>query len=178
MKAFSMFMVAIAVLAPARAQDAETGPAVPGFGEFYSILDAVAVGDSSQGVRAVFDIAIGSDDPAAVNARIDTVARFLNMHLAAGFPKERVDAVLVLHGTAARDALGNEAFEARYGIPNPNLPLLAALSEAGVGVYLCGQSAAHRGFGKEEIAAPVEIVLSAMTVLLQKQAEGYGMIAF
>lgn len=178
MKTFVIAALGANLFAVAVAEEARTGPAVPGFGEFYRIEAPAEVGEAAAGVRAVFDIGVGSTDPGDLNARIDAVARFLNLHLDAGFPSERVDAVLVLHGTAARDALDNEAFVERYGVANPNLALLAALKEAGVGVYLCGQSAAHRGFADDEIAKSVEVVLSAMTVLLQKQAQGYGLIAF
>ena len=82
-------LLALNLLTAAAAQEAETGPAISDFGQFYRIADAVEVGNSSDGVRAVFDIGVGSEDPAAINARIDTVARFLNMHLASGFPEER-----------------------------------------------------------------------------------------
>ena len=140
--------------------------------------DAVEVGSPAAGVKAVFDIAVGSEDPATLNRRIETVARYLNMHIAAGYPKEAVQAALVLHGSAARDALDNEAFQKRYGVDNPNIALLEALQEAGVEVFLCGQSREHRGFAPDEIAQPVSVALSAMTVLLAKQHAGYGLISF
>ncbi len=43
---------------------------------------------------------------------------------------------------------------------------------------MIGQSAASRGFAREEIAPSVDVALSAMTVLLQKQAQVYGLTAF
>lgn len=163
---------------PAAAEEEFTGPAVEGYGPVYAIPDAVELGDPAAGVKAVFDISVGSEDPAALNIRIETVARFLNMHVAAGYPKESVVAALVLHGTAARDALDNNGYRKRYGVDNPNIPLLEELREAGVEVYLCGQSREHRGFAQEEIAAPVSVALSAITVLLAKQEQGYGLISF
>ena len=178
MKILIFLLAAASLRPPAWSPEARPGPVISDFGAVYSIEGAAEVGDSRDGARAVFDVAIGSEDPAALNARIETVARFLNMHAAAGFPEERLKAVLVLHGSAARDALDDEAFEKRFGVDNPNLPLLAALADAGVEVYLCGQSAAHRGFAPDEIAGAVDVALSAMTVLIQKQAEGYGLIAF
>lgn len=162
----------------AEAQTDSTGPVIDSHGPVYAIPDAVPVGDPAEGLKAVFDIAIGSEEPAMLNRRIETVARYLNMHTAAGYAPEAVRAALVLHGTAARDALDNEAFQKRYGVDNPNLPLLEALGKAGVEVFLCGQSREHRGFAPDEIAEPVSVALSAMTVLLAKQRDGYGLIAF
>ena len=56
--------------------------------------------------------------------------------------------------------------------------LLAALDEAGVEIYLCGQTAVHRGLPPDELAPQVQLALSAMTVLVTLQAEGYALIAF
>lgn len=175
-----LFLIAALVAASpgASGYPAASRLVISDFGETYTIPGAIEVGTPAEGLRAVFDVAVGSEDPAEVNRRIETVARFLNMHAAAGYPRERLQAVLVLHGTAARDALDNTGFRRRYGTGNPNLLLLEQLAEAGVGVFLCGQSAASRGLDADEIAAPVEVALSAMTVLLAKQAEGYGLIAF
>jgi intracellular sulfur oxidation DsrE/DsrF family protein len=163
---------------PASAQKDSTGPAINSHGPVYAVPDAVEVGSPAAGAKAVFDIAVGSEDPATLNRGIETVARFLNMHVAAGYAPETVQAALVLHGSAARDALNNEAFQKRYGVDNPNIALLEALSDAGVEVFLCGQSREHRGFAPDEIAKPVGVALSAMTVLLAKQREGYGLISF
>jgi intracellular sulfur oxidation DsrE/DsrF family protein len=163
---------------PTFAQEDSTGPVIESHGPVYAIPDAVAVGDPTAGLKAVFDIAVGSEDPAALNRRIETVARYLNMHVAAGYPADSVHAALVLHGSAARDALDNKGFQKRYGVDNPNLALLEALRESGVEVFLCGQSREHRGFAPGEIAPSVRVALSAMTVLLAKQREGYGLIAF
>lgn len=171
--------LALCLLAlPALAQKDSTGPAIESHGPVYAVPDAVSVGDPADGLKAVFDIAVGSEDPAALNRRIETVARYLNMHIAAGYPPKSVRAALVLHGSAARDALDNEAFQRRYGVDNPNIALLEALRESGVEVFLCGQSREHRGLAPEEITESVSVALSAMTVLLAKQSEGYGLIAF
>ncbi len=48
----------------------------------------------------------------------------------------------------------------------PDLPLIEALAAVGVEVYLCGQSAAHRGFARDDLAPDVRLALSAMTVLV------------
>ena len=94
----------------------------------------------------------------------------LNLFAAAEAQETKTGPAVTDFGEFYRIAEAVEVADAGAGV--------RAVFDIGVGVYLCGQSAAHRGFADQEIAEPVEVVLSAMTVLLQKQAEGYGMIAF
>ena len=174
------FLLAVLVLTAGHRTTAEpeTGPVLKSFGPVYTVSDPAHLDDPSSGLRGIFDVGKSPEDPSAVNPRIETVARFLNLHAEAGFPRERLDAILVLHGASTKDALTTAAYRQRHGVDNPNLPLLRDLRDAGVEIYLCGQSAAYRKLEREEIAAPVQRALSAMTVLLQAQAKGYGLIAF
>ena len=72
----------------------------------------------------------------------------------------------------------NAAYQERYGMNNPNLRLLEALKQAGAEIYICGQSIHSRKIDRTELAVPVQVALSAMTVLITKQNEGYQLIAF
>jgi len=153
------------------------GPIIADYGPVFDVPDA-DFAPTDGDYRLVFDVAQGMEDPSQVNRRIETLARFLNMHARAGVPADRMHLALVLHGTAGKDALNNAAFKARHGVDNPSLPLIQALHEAGVQIYLCGQTAYSRGLPKAELAEPVTLALSAMTALARLQAEGYGLIAF
>lgn len=155
----------------------QTGPVIEGFGPVFAVPDADFAPKDAQ-YRLVFDVAEGAPNPEDVNRRIVTLARFLNMHAQAGVPRENMHLALVLHGSAGKDALDNAGFRERFGVDNPNLPLLEALSAAGVEILLCGQTAYSRGLPKSELAKPVQLALSAMTALATYQADGYGLIAF
>jgi len=157
---------------------ATTGPVIEGFGAVYDVPAIEYDTPLDREYKAVFDVGIGEDDPGTVNRRIETLARFLNMHGRAGVPLDRMKLAIVLHGTAGKDALQHAAYRERFGVDNPNLPLLAALDDAGVQVYLCGQTAIHRGLPSDDLAPQVRMALSAMTVLVTLQAEGYALIAF
>lgn len=159
------------------AGEATTGPVIEGYGPVHDVEKPVHAADPKH-LRAVFDVATAAEDPAEPNRGIVTVARFLNMHARAGYPKHRVRAALVLHAGATEAALSHEAYRRRHGRDNPDLELISKLRAAGVRVFLCGQSAANRGIERAEIASDVDVALSAMTVLVQLQAEGYALIAF
>ena len=46
-----------------------------------------------------------------------------------------------------------------------------ALGKAGVAIRQCGQSAAASGIAAEDLAASVSMAVSAMTVVVRRQAE-------
>ena len=52
------------------------------------------------------------------------------------------------------------------------------LDKAGVDIYVCGQSAAYNGYSAEELLPEVKIAVSAMTVHVRLQQEGYQAILF
>ena len=124
------------------------------------------------------DVSASEDFSDDVNRRLESAARFLNMHARNGIDPKNIEFVIVVHGSAAKDLLKDEAYEARFDGPNPNSAMLAALHEAGVRIYLCGQTAAHRGFSAEELNPVVSVALSAMTVHVRLQSEGYTLIPF
>lgn len=122
--------------------------------------------------RVAFDVSVGGDTE-RMSTSLNTVARYLNMHARAGVPRDRLDAAVVVHGTAVMDVLSPDAYRARTGGANPNQALLQELLDAGTRVIVCGQSAASRGFAASELADGVELALSAMTAFVALQREGY-----
>jgi len=158
--------------------DAVAGPVIDGFGAVYPVANPDFRTDTQRAYRVVFDVSSSPPDADTLNARIETVARFLNMHARAGVPRDNMTVAVVLHGSAGKDALSHEAYRARFGTDNPNLELLDALRDAGVSILLCGQTAVHRGFRRDELAPSVRLALSAMTALVTLQADGYALISF
>lgn len=154
------------------------GPVIADFGPYYPVPEAGFPTVPEQDYRAVFDVAKVPDEAGRVNPRIETLARFLNMHAQAGVPGERLAAALVVHGPAAANLLTDQAHRSRFGASNPNTELLAALQEAGVEVIICGQTAAFGGYGREDFLPGVKVALSAMTALVSLQNRGYALIAF
>jgi intracellular sulfur oxidation DsrE/DsrF family protein len=155
-----------------------TGPVIQDYGATFEVENPDFKPDPDQVYRVVFDIHSSPEDPAQVNPILNTLARFLNMHAAAGVPPENLKVAGVIHNQASKDALNNEAYRDIFGLDNPNLPLMEALTEAGAEIYLCGQSMHARGVPKEKMAKPVKTALSAMTVFLTLGSEGYTLIRF
>ncbi|MGW8367233.1 MAG: DsrE family protein, partial [Gammaproteobacteria bacterium] len=123
-------------------------------------------------------VALSPEATDQLNPRIESLARFLDMQVRAGVKPEQINLALVVHGAAGKDMLSSDAYKTRFGVENPNASLLAALKANGIRIILCGQTAAHKGFDRKELAPGVEVALSAMTALVALQSDGYRLISF
>jgi hypothetical protein len=130
-----------------------------------------------KGAKIVFDITTDSP-PEAVNRGLESVARYLNLNAQAGHAPSDARLTVVLHGGATRCALSDAEYHAHTRIEkNPNLQLLRELKKHGVELLVCGQSLARNQFAHAEVAEPLSIAVSAMTVNVEKQREGYAYLA-
>lgn len=154
-----------------------TGPVIQGSGPVYDVARPDFPTPHGE-YRAVWEVALGTESPEERNPRLESVARFINMHARAGVPRENMKLAVVVHGTAGKDLLGQEGYRARTGVDNPNYEMIQELIGFGVQVVLCGQTHMARGLPREELAPGVRVALSAMTALVALQNEGYRLIPF
>ena len=170
-------LAAVALLAaPALADEPMLGPAIEDYGPTYPIVDRdVPLADGAL-YKAVFDVASYSDDVSKLSRRLESVARFINMHVRNGTALENMELAVVLHGRAVKTVMTHAAYRERFDQDNPNLELVKRLHAAGVQFYMCGQSIAFTGVDKEELAEPVNVALSAMTMLTVLQNDGYALL--
>ena len=170
-------LVGVLLLAgPLLADEPSLGPLIAGYGPTYPIGDRDVPLREGFNYKTVFDLAAYPGEVTAVNVRFESVARFLNMHARNGVPAGNMDLAVVVHGPAVKNLLKNDAYEARYKVPNPNLELLTLLHDAGVKIYVCGQSLSFGGVAKNELADGVRVALSAMTMLTVLQSDGYALL--
>ena len=170
----SALALSVLVFIPhAFAAEPTTGPVIDGYGASFAVEDRDVPLISEHVYRVVWEITEYGDQPVSVNRKLDSVARFLNLHAKNGVPTEKMELAVVLHGAALITALNDESYEARYQRKNPNLELVQKLSAAGVQIFVCGQSMGFREFAKDELAQPIKLAASAMTMVHQLQFEGY-----
>lgn len=171
-------MLFSAVTMQAQFKQAEYGPVIDHYGPTFAIDDPDFQLNPAQEYKLVFDIHNSPEDPSQVNPMIETLARFLNMHAKAGVPMENLKVVGVIHNRASKDAMNNAYYKEEFGVDNPNIPLMEALEAAGAKIYMCGQSIHARKVNSERLAGPVKTALSAMTVFVTLQGQGYQLIRF
>nr|WP_299342144.1 DsrE family protein [Allomuricauda sp.] len=160
------------------AQEKKTGPVLEEYGEVWKIENPDFATDTNMEYKVVFDIMHSPESHAEINRSIETAARFLNMHAQSSVPESQLKVALVVHNKASKDVIMNEAYQARFGVQNPNYDMINQLMEAGVEIILCGQSSKSRNYPKEQLIPGVKISLSAMTALIQLQNKGYQLIKF
>lgn len=174
---FVLFLLGIVPNALAQA-DRLPGKVIPHFGQTYKVDNPDFVTDLDTPFKVIFDVSSAPESADVKNKWIETVARFLNMHDHAGKPTSQMEVAMVLHGNASYGLLSNEHYQEKFGVDNPNIPLVEALLDAGVQVILCGQTMVHRDLGANRRIPNIQVALSAMTALIQLQQKGYILINF
>jgi len=155
----------------------KTGPVFETFGQNAKIATAAPIPQGTV-FKVSFDVADAAK-PGELNSSFNSLARFINMHAAAGVPLENINVALVVHGSATNELMTDAAFAAKYeGAKNGNAALLKALMDKGVPVILCGQSAVHHKIDKDDLIPGVEMALSAMTAHALLQQDGYTLNPF
>jgi intracellular sulfur oxidation DsrE/DsrF family protein len=136
-----------------------------------------AVEPPRRGAKIVFDItAEGKSDE--VHRGLEAVARYLNLNAESGFKPADVELALVLHGGATKAALKDSAYAQHTGATkNPNSNLIHELKTCGVEVFVCGQSLARNKFSPSDVAEEVSVAVSAMTVNVNRQQDGYSYLS-
>ena len=172
-------LVTVPVSAQNTRNDLHDGPLIEGFGRHVDLPNADFVMRTDDNIyKVAFEIFQPLNAPERPHMRLEAAARFMNMHAHAGIPQEDLQVKLVLHGGGTRAAMTNEAYRERYEMDNPSLPLLEALSDAGVEIFLCEQSRVLNGLDANEVSAPVKSALSAMTAVVTLQADGYQFLTY
>jgi intracellular sulfur oxidation DsrE/DsrF family protein len=112
-----------------------------------------------------------------VNKGLERAARILNLYGLAGMKSSDIRLVVVLHGEAAKSGLNDDFYVPRFGVEqNPNLPLLHALKQAGVEVFVCGQALNYKGFPSASVSGDAQIAAAAVTVIANRLQDGFGIV--
>lgn len=151
-----------------------TNPAIAKYGKVVQLSNAAQ--QPRDGSKIVVDVTKGGE-PAKLNPAIEKVARFVNIYRGAGKQVAKVDIALVLHGDTTLAILNSEAYAKNFGTKdNPNLDCLHQLHDAGVEIYVCGQSLIGKGGKPEEVVVFADTAVSALTALVNLQTDGYAYV--
>lgn len=160
----------------AAAAAADDALAVPGYPVARDVPNAHELPDPKLDYKIAWGIGNGAKDMAAeVNPNLETLARYVNTLHKWGVPKEKRHIIVMFHQRSADFdiVLNNEAFKAKYGKDNPNIPLISALKKAGVEFRSCGQAVVGRKLDTKDINPDVQVDLWAMTTFFNLQMKGF-----
>lgn len=168
----SFILVSLAFSINAISQDKfSTGPIFQKFGKHAKVVLSQPLNKKTQ-FKVAFDVSSRSGE-ATLNRRFNTLARFINMHVANGVPLENIELALVVHGKAGLDLLHFAAYKKRFSAGNPSSELVKALLSHNVKIFLCGQSAAHYDIKNGDLIDNVQMALSAMTANAELSQQGF-----
>ncbi|ATW04329.1 DsrE family protein [Sphingorhabdus sp. YGSMI21] len=170
-------LLALTQPAAAQMENFKTGPVFETFGPSAPVEQSEPLAQDAQFAIA-FDVSAAAE-PGKINRTIESAARFINMHVAAGVPQENIRLAIVVHGGASIDLTSQAFFAARKdGAENASAAAIAALQDHGVIFYLCGQSAAAHGITNADLLPGVKMSLSAMTAHALLQQQGFTINPF
>lgn len=158
------------------AQDAKF-PIIKNYGGIFEIPNSVNP-NSDQEYKIVVDLKTLQRDKSSINPGLNNVARMINLHALGGVKPEDLKVSVAIHGGATDVTLTDEAYQKRYEMDNPNIPLLTELKEAGVELYVCGQSLIARQYAFDEIHEHITFGLSMLTVVTTHVHDGYVPLVF
>jgi intracellular sulfur oxidation DsrE/DsrF family protein len=184
MNTIRTFLATLAVAlasVPAHAAPADqagfwTTPAIQGYGKMHNLPNGAFKPQPGHVYKVVFAMTQAPAQPDKVNPALDHIARTLNLYAASGVPLARLRFVAVAYGAATPLALDDAHYRDAYGVPNPNLPLIAQLKKAGVTIAVCGQAVAEHHFQYDWINADVTLALSALTTITTLEQQGYSLM--
>ncbi len=153
-----------------------TWPRIRAAGAIHDLPDASYRPDPAQSPRAVFSLGRAAPAAERMHPGLMRVARAVNLYAGAGVPARQLQLMLVVQGDAVDALLDDDGYRQRHGVANPNAPLVAELTGAGVEVAVCGQTLAQRRYAPELLLPSVQLALSALTATIELQGRGYALV--
>ncbi len=151
-----------------------TYPVIANHGGVVQLPDAAQ--QPRKGTKLLVDLTSGGDAD-KLNTGLEKVAKYLNIYAGGGAEPADVQIAVVFHGDATLAVLNPDAYAAKFKTDgNPNLKLLQQLHESGVELYVCGQSLISKGSAPEDVAVFIETAVSALTAVVNLQADGYAYV--
>lgn len=123
--------------------------------------------------KVVIDVTDGVKDSTSIMRTLNEVARSYNLNIANGVPQKKMKMAVVIHGGAIYGILNDEAYQKKYGVPNPNREVIDILKKEGIEFYVCSQILSFRNVPDGEILKSVDVAVSAKTALISLDQMGY-----
>jgi intracellular sulfur oxidation DsrE/DsrF family protein len=153
-----------------------TTPTVHNYGKMHFLPNSAFKPQPGHTYKVVFALTQGGEKPGEVSPALDHVARTVNLYVASGVPLSKLKFVAVASGSATSLVLDDAHYRAQFGVPNPNLPLIAELRKDGITIAVCGQAMAEHHFEYDWIDPRVTLSLSALTTVTTLQQAGYALM--
>jgi intracellular sulfur oxidation DsrE/DsrF family protein len=153
-------------------------PVIPQADGFALIPTASVPVEKSRTYRAIFDATRAADAPNQLVPALNMAGSELNALGVSGVPLANAKFVVVFHGAAMAGLMNDATYKAKFGVSNPNLPVLARMKQAGVSLFVCGQNLAFDHVDPKTLSPDVSVASDALIVLMTYQNQGYALLSF
>ncbi len=177
MKRIVCVFLGIGLVCFANAQT-KVNPLIKHFGTVTEVPFSIENPDKKIDYKVVVEVSADNAKPEMIHEFFEKVAAVVNLHILGGVAEKKLHVVMVIHGPAAQYVLNNENYKKKFNVDNPNIPLFKELQEAGVSIFVCGQSLNKRGVAPEAVTPEVKPALSAITTLTTYQLKGYSFLKY
>lgn len=161
------------------AQNSSSGSPVIKEADGFVIIPNMAMPpDKNHIYKAIFDATKAAKTPSEIIPAINMAGSELNGFKVSGVPLKNAKFVLVFHGAAINGIRDDAYYKAKFGISNPNLPVLTKLKKAGVKIFVCGQNLLAENIDPKTISKDVIVASDALIVLMTYQNNGYALMSF
>ena len=157
---------------------APAAPTIPGALPYVAIPGAAAAPDKSRVYKVIFDVTRAAGTPDQPVEGVLFAATDLSALRGQGVPAQNTRFALIFHGPSVSGILNDASYRAKFGVPNPNLKMLAALRQAGVDVLVCGQFLGAMQIDPKTLTTDVTVASEAFLTLITYQNNGYAVLEF
>lgn len=153
-------------------------PEISPYGQVFAVPGVSMKADPNMHYKIVIEINNSDTATPTLSQPIEFVARLINLLALDGISREKREIAVIFHNAGSYCVQTDEAFNQKYGRPNPNKEAFEKLSAAGVNFYVCGQSTVKRNIKPSEILPQVRIATSFLTSYTTFQLKGYAALKF
>jgi hypothetical protein len=130
--------------------------------------------DPSMKYKLLFNMTAWTKDSIkSINEGLAEIGRIINLHVAAGVPKENLELAIVIHGSALNVYLNNETYLKKFKTNNPNIDILKQFTALNTRLIACGQAELFFQILPENMLPEVKTAYSARVALSTYQLKGY-----
>jgi intracellular sulfur oxidation DsrE/DsrF family protein len=172
------FLLACAGTCAAQGWPEPKAPAIPGADGYVVIPNVAVAPDARSAYRVIFDSTRMVSDPSKLLPAVNGAGGVMNDLDVSRVPQARQKFAIVFHGAALDGILDDAHYREKYGMPNPNLPVLAEMRKRGVELFVCGQHLAAEHIDPKILTPLVRVASDAYFVMIAYQNRGYAAMWF
>lgn len=153
-------------------------PVISGTDGYIYEPDVAIMPKQNRIYKVIFDATKTTDNPSDLIIALNMAGAELNIFGGNNIPLSNVKLAIVFHGKAIDGILDNDQYKSKYGVENPNLPVIKELKKSGVEMFVCGQQLLFDNIDPKTLSKDVSIASDALIVLLTYQNDGYALLSF